>query len=101
MAPLNLTKTQSGYVPLGQRFKSFPQDSENTPASDSEFYFDNFANGTLEHATLDLLYPPPEWLRERLRLQKNPGHFTLYRVTSDGKIRITSDDEYRIGFGEK
>lgn len=65
---INLTRTQRSYVPLVDRFKSFPSDAERSPdGRDSLFYFRNQANKTLEHATIDLLYPTPGWLRCRLR----------------------------------
>jgi hypothetical protein len=70
LPPINLTKTQKGYVPLVDRFKSFPLDAEKVPKDDQEFYFDNFANGTLEKATLDLLYPLPDWLRNKIKNKK-------------------------------
>lgn len=96
MAKLNLTKTQSGYVPLDERRKSFPADSENTPNSDVEVYFDNYANQTLEHADLGLLYPTPDWLKKRLFYQRNPGLFTSYRVTAQNVSRVTSTGSYRF-----
>lgn len=94
--PLNLTKTQNGYVPLGDRFKSFPKDSEKEPQTDQEFYFDNYANQTLEHADIGLLFPPPPWLRPKLNKQ---GLVGAYRVTTDGKLRISplaSGTRYRV-----
>ena len=89
MAKLNLTKTQRGYVPLVDRFKSFPKDDEKSPKDDAEFYFDNYANQTLEHATLDLLYPTPQWLRERLQFKR--GSVLLkFLETGQGPFRIAN-----------
>ncbi len=100
MAKINLTRTQNGYVPLEDRRKSFPADSENTPSSDNDFYFENYANGTLEHATLDLLYPPPQWLKNKLLKQKSQFN-TLFRVTTEKVLRATSNGLIRISREEK
>lgn len=90
---INLTKTQRGYVPLNNRFKSFPKDSENEPITDERFYFNNYANQTLEHATIDLLYPTPNWLRRRLQKQHLIG---FYLITDDGKFLI-GNNKYLVG----
>jgi hypothetical protein len=68
----NLKETQKGYVPLEDRFKSFPPDSANSPVTNERFFYDGFANGRLEKATLDLLYPIPKWLKYKLRVRR--GH---------------------------
>ena len=86
--PLNLTKTQQGYVPLGDRFKSFPNDGENAPRNNAEFYFNNYANQTLEHATIDLLFPPPAWLA---RLLPKLGLEGAYLKSGDGKLCIANN----------
>lgn len=91
--PLNLSKTQRGYVPLQDRFKSFPQDSENAPENDAQFYFSNFANQTLEHASIDLLFPLPPWLR---RLLPKRGLNGAYLTTGDGLLLIVNN-KYLVG----
>jgi hypothetical protein len=95
---LNLTKTQNGYVPLHDRFKSFPKDSENAPVTDERFYFDNQANSTLEHADIGLLYPTPDWIRNK----KNKADLIgAYRDTPDNFLRVTPDGFYRVTVQEK
>jgi len=89
---LNLTKTQSGYVPLADRFKSFPKDSEKEAVTDQQVYYQNYANQTLEHADLGLLYPTPEWLRKRLNKQ---GLIGTYRKTGAGTLRV-SNNTFRV-----
>lgn len=84
---LNLTKVQSGYVPLADRFKSFPKDSEKEPVTDVNVYYQNYANQTLEHTDLGLLYPTPEWLRKRLNKQ---GLVGAYRDIDTGALRIAN-----------
>jgi len=99
--PLNLTKTQNGYVPLSDRFKSFPADSQKEPHSDAQFYFENYANSTLEHADIGLLFPTPKWLRKRLNKQ---GLVGAYRVTVGGKLRISNTIKgarYRVSVESK
>ena len=91
--PLNLTKTQNGYVPLEARFKSFPPDSLKSPKSDSQFYFENRANSTLEHSTIDLLFPTPAWLR---KLLPKRGLVGSYLTTGDGKLLVVNN-KYLVG----
>lgn len=94
---INLTKTQDGWAPLADRFKSFPADSQKAPVNDAQFYFENRANQTLEKATIDLLFPIPPWLR----LRKNKaGLEGFYRTVVDGKIRVSNTPtgtRYRVG----
>ena len=90
--PLNLTKTQDGYVPLEDRFKSFPADSQKAPVSDSQFYFENRANQTLEHASIDLLFPLPPWLR---RLLPKRGLDGAYLTTGDG-VLLLANNKYLV-----
>lgn len=91
---LNLTKTQKGYWPLGDRFKSFVKDDQKSPVTDQMFYYNNYANQTLEHADLALLYPTPEWLRVKLQNKRHPQLAT--RLTANGSTRVTSNGDVRI-----
>ena len=86
---INLKRTQRGYVPLEDRFKSFPADSQNMPITDFRLYYDGFANGRLERSTLDLLYPAPDWLKAKLRQQQILANCL---VTSEG-VFITLNDK--------
>lgn len=97
MPPLNLSKTQRGYVPLVDRFKSFPKDSEKEPVTDLQFFFQNYANGTLEHATLDLLYPVPPFVTAWKNKNNLEG---AYRTTGDGSLRI-ANNSYRVSVESK
>jgi len=90
LAAINLTKTQNGYVPLVDRFKSFDQDKQ--PITDQIFYFDNQANRTLEHATLDLLYQNP-FVRQRILFQKTRFQ---YIVDNEGKL-LVGNNKFVIG----
>jgi hypothetical protein len=92
LAPINLTKTQTGYVPLVDRFIAFPSDAEKSPADDKQFYFDNFANGTLEKATLDLLYPTPDWLRCKIQAKKMTNK-NQYLTTGESGLAITFNNK--------
>lgn len=93
MPPINLDKTQTGYVPLKYRFKSMPADWKSSPRTAQQLYFNLYANQTLEHATIDLLYPPPKWLtleRQYRGLQfayRRTDNPNVLRKTSNGKIR--------------
>lgn len=80
---INLKETQKGYVPLEDRFKSFPADSENMPVTDFRLYYDAFANARLERGTLDLLYPTPKWLKSKLKDQKTQAQ---YLTTGNPKL---------------
>lgn len=97
IGPLNLTKTQAGYTPLVGRFKSFPKDSENEPITDDKMYFDNQANGTLEHADIGLLYPTPLWLRKRLNKAGVEGS---YIIDQDGHL-VIGNNHYVVGVESK
>ena len=90
--PLNLSKTQKGYVPLVDRFKSFPKDSEKSPRNDQEFYFDNHANQTLEHADIGLLFPTPKWLRRRLLKQGLEGAY----ITTGNGLLLLANNKYLV-----
>ncbi len=90
---LNLSSTQQGYAPLGDRFKSMQKDSENVPLDDSDFYFKNYANSTLEHATLDLLYPTPGYITR----WKNKKNLTgAYRTTGRGGRMRVANGHFRV-----
>jgi len=91
---LNLSKTQTGYVPLVDRFKSFPKDSENVPEDDAAFYYNNYANGTLEKASIGLLFPIPKWLRKRLNKKGLDG---FYIKTLQDELIVTSDGDFIQG----
>lgn len=94
MPPLNLSKTQKGYVPLEDRFKSFPADSENEPVTDQRVYYENYANQTLERATIDLLFRTPKWLKRRLTKQ---GLLQKYLATGgDATILLTGNNKFLI-----
>lgn len=66
----NLTGTQTWYVPIADRFKSFPVDKQNL--SDSEFFYSTRIALRLEHSTLDLIMKTPLWLKNKVR--GHPGH---------------------------
>ncbi len=95
--PLNLTKTQRGYVPLKDRFKSFPKDSEKEPITDSKFFFDNRANSTLEHAEIGLLFPTPEYIRHSKNKQGLEGS---YVKDNDGNF-LVGNNHYVVGVEKK
>ena len=97
MPPLNLSKTQKGYVPLVDRFKSFPKDSEKEPVTDSQFYFQNYANGTLEKATLDLLFPVPDFIT---KAKNKAGIEGAYIVDNEGTLLIGTN-HYVVGVEAK
>ena len=94
--PLNLTKTQNGYVPLSDRFKSLPADAQNEPKTDERHYFDSRANSTLERADIGLLFKTPLWLRRRLN---KTGLNGFYFTTGDGKLLIINN-KYSVGTEE-
>lgn len=87
---VNLKRTQRGFVPLEDRFKSFPADSENMPITNFRLFYDAFANGRLERGTLDLLYPIPKWLARKLRPKGTPTIQANCLVTGDGKIILAN-----------
>lgn len=57
---VNLVATQTGYVPLRDRFKSFPVD--RLFGSDAEVFFINKIGG-YEHRTLDMILKVPAFVR--------------------------------------
>ncbi len=61
-------------------------------ANKQQYFFLMKPNTIREHATLDLLYPTPFWLR--LALQKS--RILVQRVTTAGNDRITTDDFLRV-----
>ncbi len=56
------------------------------------YFFLMKPNTLREHATLDLLYPTPFWLR--LALQQS--NVLAQRITTQGEDRITTDDFLRV-----
>jgi len=68
--PVNLTETQRGYVPLRDRFKSFPEDRVFLTLA--EIYFINKIGMRNEHSTLDMILKVPAFVREEV--QGHPGH---------------------------
>ncbi len=60
-----------------------------------DFFLLTKANTIRERATLDLLYPTPDWLR--YALQPEP-RMDYARVTSGGNERETTDDFLRITY---
>jgi len=62
---VNLVETQRGYVPLRDRFKSFPVDREMK--SLQEIYFLNRIGNRLEHATLDMILTVPKFVRQEVQ----------------------------------
>lgn len=59
--PTNEKETQPYYVPLRIRFKSVKR---RLPKNRTDFYFMNAQLTNREYATLDVLYPVPQWIRE-------------------------------------
>ena len=69
---VNLVATQTGYVPLRDRFKSFPVD--RLFGSDAEVFFINKIGG-YEHRTLDMILKVPAFIRQEVqgRGVRQPG----------------------------
>ena len=64
------------------------------PVTDEQFFFQNYANGTLEHATLDLLFPVPAFITARKNFA---GIEFANRATGRGdNLRVTDDGSFRI-----
>lgn len=61
------------------------KDSESSPITDENFYFQNWANYTPEHATIDLLYPTPGYITR----WKNKKQLTgSYLVDNEGHLLV-------------
>ena len=82
--PVNLTQTQIGYVPLRDRFKSFPVDREFT--SLDEIYFINRIGQYLEHATLDMILKVPAFVRQEVQNRRRRPSVANCLVDGDGNI---------------
>lgn len=65
-------------------------------ANKADFFFLTKPNTIREKATLDLLYPTPNWLK--FAVQKGLGSFT--RVTVSGFTRLTTDNFIRVTAAE-
>ncbi len=82
--PVNLVETQRGYVPLRDRFKSFPVDRQFN--SLDEIYFINRIGQRLEHATLDMILKVPAFIRQEVQERNRRPPIGTCLVTTDGKF---------------
>lgn len=94
---LNISSVQKGYVPLADRFKSFPKDSEKEPVTDVNVYYENYSNQTLEHADLGLLYPTADWLRKRLNKQGLVGAY----VADENGVLLAGNNTFVVSVEEQ
>lgn len=72
-------------------------DNERIPQDDSDFYFQNYANQTLEHADLGLLYPTPGYIT---RAKNKAGLVGSYRFTGSSRIRV-ANGHFRVSVVKK
>ena len=73
------------------------KDSESAPITDNNFYFQNWANYTPEHATIDLLYPTPGFIT---RAKNKAGLEGAYRKTGGDRLRV-ANGHYRVSVRKK
>jgi len=67
-------------------------------ANKADFFFLTKPNTIREHATLDLLYPTPNWLKFALQRPLSAmGIF--FRVTTNNRQRLTTNDFIRLTSG--
>ena len=99
--PVNLVETQRGYVPLRDRFKSFPIDREME--SLQEIYFLNRIGQRLEHATLDMILTVPAFVRLEVQNRRRrlvPGTCLVDEngsiILADGKCLLIDSGECLI-----
>lgn len=73
------------------------KDSESSPITDNNFYFQNWANYTPEHATIDLIYPTPGFIT---RAKNKAGLVGAYRNTGSTRLRV-ANGHYRVSVRKK
>ena len=72
-------------------------DNENVPQDDQDFYFQNRANGTFEHADLGLLYPTPGYITRWKNKKQLVGS---YRLTGSDRMRV-ANGHFRVSVEKK
>ena len=80
---VNLVATQTGYVPLRDRFKSFPVD--RIFGSDAEVFFINKIGG-YEHRTLDMILKVPAFVRAEVQNRGRKAQEAGCLVDGEGNL---------------
>ena len=94
---VNLVATQTGYVPLRDRFKSFPVD--RLFGSDEEVFFINKIGG-YEPRTLDMILKVPAFVRAEVQRRNRRFPDETCLVDGDGNIILADGKCLVIKKGE-
>ena len=91
-----LNRPNSSYIPLGSRpVVISTREIRNTGRANKQEFFLLTRPWTIrEKATIDLLYPTPDFVRNALNDKKRILSFT--RITVGGNTRITVSGEERV-----
>ena len=95
---VNLVATQTGYVPLRDRFKSFPVD--RLFGSDAEVFFINKIGG-YEHRTLDMILKVPAFVRAEVQSRRRRAQAdATCLVDGEGNIILVDGKCLEMKIGE-
>jgi len=91
-----LNRPSSSYIPLAckQPVITVREITQGGNANKQEVFFLFKPNTLREHATLDLIYPHPQWLVRDIESQLAVTSFV--RITVSGDTRITVSGDTRV-----
>lgn len=91
-----LNRPSNSYIPLAckQPVITMREITQGGDANKREVFFLFKPNTLREHATLDLIYPQPEWLVREIESSLIVTEFL--RITTSGDTRITVSGDDRV-----